>query len=72
MRLRIVRGIEGWRGDRATSGRRAALAIARAVAPKRVWFTHISHDLPHEETNARLPENVRMGYDGLSFEVSLA
>jgi phosphoribosyl 1,2-cyclic phosphate phosphodiesterase len=48
-----------------------SLAIVREVAPRRAWFTHICHDLPHEETNARLPENVRMGYDGLSFEVAL-
>ena len=48
-----------------------SLEIVRALAPRRAWFTHISHDLPHEETNARLPENVRLGYDGLSFEVAL-
>jgi len=48
-----------------------SLEIVRALAPRRAWFTHICHDLPHQETNARLPENVRMGYDGLSFEVSL-
>jgi len=48
-----------------------SLEVVRLLAPRRAWFTHISHDLPHEETNARLPENVRLGYDGLSFEVSL-
>ena len=48
-----------------------SLKIVRAVAPRRAWFTHICHDLPHEETNARLPVNVRLGYDGLSFEVAL-
>jgi phosphoribosyl 1,2-cyclic phosphate phosphodiesterase len=48
-----------------------SLDIVRALAPRRAWFTHISHDLAHEETNARLPENVRMGYDGLTFEVAL-
>lgn len=48
-----------------------SLEIVRAVAPRRAWFTHICHDLPHEETNARLPANVRLGYDGLSFEVAL-
>jgi phosphoribosyl 1,2-cyclic phosphate phosphodiesterase len=48
-----------------------SLEIVRLLEPRRAWFTHISHDLPHEETNARLPENVRMGYDGLTFEVAL-
>ena len=48
-----------------------SLEIVRQLAPRRAWFTHISHDLPHEATNARLPEGVRLGYDGLSFEVAL-
>ena len=49
-----------------------SLEIVRELAPRRAWFTHICHDLPHEETNARLPEYVRLGYDGLNFEVALA
>lgn len=48
-----------------------SLEIVRLLGPRRAWFTHICHDLPHEETNARLPENVRLGYDGLTFEVEL-
>ena len=48
-----------------------SLEIVRRLAPARAWFTHISHDLPHEETNARLPANVRLAYDGLSFDVQL-
>jgi len=48
-----------------------SLDIVRRLAPRRAWFTHICHDLPHEETNSRLPENVRLGYDGLTFEVAL-
>ena len=49
-----------------------SLELVRQLAPRRAWFTHISHDLPHEATNARLPANVRLGYDGLTFEVALA
>lgn len=48
-----------------------SLALVRELAPRRAWFTHICHDLGHAETNARLPENVRLAYDGLSFEVAL-
>ena len=48
-----------------------SLEIVGQLAPKRAWFTHISHDLPHEETNARLPQSVRLGYDGLNFEVAI-
>ena len=46
-----------------------SLALVDELKPKRAWFTHIAHDLGHEKTNARLPDNVRLAYDGLSFEV---
>lgn len=48
-----------------------SLALVEELKPKRAWFTHICHDLGHSETNARLPENVRLSHDGLSFEVAL-
>jgi phosphoribosyl 1,2-cyclic phosphate phosphodiesterase len=48
-----------------------SLALVRELKPKHAWFTHICHDVGHEETNARLPENVRLAYDGLEFEVPL-
>jgi phosphoribosyl 1,2-cyclic phosphate phosphodiesterase len=45
-------------------------AIAR-IAPKRAYLTHMSHDLGHAETNARLPEGVELAYDGLSLDVRI-
>lgn len=48
-----------------------SLAIVHEIAPRQAWFTHICHDLGHEATNARLPQNVRLSYDGLSIEVDL-
>lgn len=52
-----------------------ALALVTELAPGRAWFTHIAHDLPHEETNVRLRSrgfpHVQLAYDGLSFEVQL-
>ncbi|MGH9702492.1 MAG: MBL fold metallo-hydrolase, partial [Candidatus Acidiferrales bacterium] len=48
-----------------------SLALISELKPKRAWFTHICHDLSHEAANARLPENVRLSYDGLAFEVKL-
>jgi phosphoribosyl 1,2-cyclic phosphate phosphodiesterase len=48
-----------------------SLALVRELKPKRAWFTHICHDLGDAETNARLPENVRLAYDGLQLEVAL-
>jgi phosphoribosyl 1,2-cyclic phosphate phosphodiesterase len=48
-----------------------SLALVEELKPRRAWFTHICHDLSHEETNAKLPRHVRLAYDGLSFEVTL-
>lgn len=52
-----------------------ALEVVRELAPRRAWFTHIAHDLPHEETNERLRKvgfpHVQLAYDGLKFEVKL-
>lgn len=48
-----------------------SLALIDELKPKRAWFTHICHDLSHAATNARLPENVRLSYDGLQFQVAL-
>ena len=42
-------------------------AIAR-IAPQRAYLTHMSHDLGHTETNARLPRGVELAYDGLSLD----
>jgi phosphoribosyl 1,2-cyclic phosphate phosphodiesterase len=52
-----------------------AVALVRELRPRRAWFTHIAHDLPHAATNARLAAmglpNVQLAYDGLKFEVRI-
>jgi phosphoribosyl 1,2-cyclic phosphate phosphodiesterase len=52
-----------------------ALAIIQQLKPRRAWFTHIAHDLPHAETNKRLVSmgfpHVQLAYDGLEFEVQV-
>jgi phosphoribosyl 1,2-cyclic phosphate phosphodiesterase len=47
-----------------------SLALIRELRPKQAWFTHICHDLGHEETNQTLPANVRLAYDGLRLHVN--
>lgn len=42
-----------------------AVAFSKKVGASQTWLTHIAHELDHETTNARLPPNVRMAYDGL-------
>ncbi len=48
-----------------------ALEWARKIGARQTWFTHISHDLGHQETNRTLPENARLAWDGLSVPVTL-
>jgi phosphoribosyl 1,2-cyclic phosphate phosphodiesterase len=48
-----------------------ALEYSRRIGARHTWFTHIAHELGHEETNRALPENVRLAYDGLSLTVDL-
>jgi riboflavin kinase/FMN adenylyltransferase len=53
-----------------------ALTLIQQLKPRRAWFTHIAHDLPHEETNERLRKmgfpNVQLAYDGLQFDVQVS
>jgi phosphoribosyl 1,2-cyclic phosphate phosphodiesterase len=52
-----------------------ALALIEQLRPRRAWFTHIAHDLPHAETNERLRKmglpHVQLAYDGLQFDVQV-
>jgi len=48
-----------------------SLQIVERLKPKRAFFTHICHDLPHEATNAALPPNVRLSYDGMKLEFEI-
>lgn len=48
-----------------------SLALAERLKPRRTYFTHISHDLGHEATNATLPENVRLSHDGMKLEFEI-
>jgi phosphoribosyl 1,2-cyclic phosphate phosphodiesterase len=48
-----------------------SLQTAARLKPRRVFFTHICHDLPHEETNASLPENVKLSYDGMKLDFEI-
>jgi phosphoribosyl 1,2-cyclic phosphate phosphodiesterase len=49
-----------------------SLRLVEELKPRRAFFTHISHDLAHEETNKSLPEHVRLAHDGLRLEFDIA
>jgi phosphoribosyl 1,2-cyclic phosphate phosphodiesterase len=48
-----------------------SLKIVEAVKPKRTFFTHICHELPHKETNAALPAGVQLAFDGMKLEFEI-
>ncbi len=48
-----------------------SLKIVEEVRPKRTFFTHICHDLPHEATNSALPPDVRLAFDGMKLEFEI-
>jgi len=48
-----------------------ALEFSAKVGAKKIFFTHISHELDHEETNQQLPDNVRLAHDGLEIRFKL-
>jgi phosphoribosyl 1,2-cyclic phosphate phosphodiesterase len=49
-----------------------SLLLVNELKPQRAFFTHISHDLPHQETNKTLPDKVRLAHDGLKLEFDIA
>jgi len=49
-----------------------SLRLVYELKPQRAFFTHISHDLPHQETNQSFPEHVRLAHDGLKLEFEIA
>jgi phosphoribosyl 1,2-cyclic phosphate phosphodiesterase len=48
-----------------------AIAAAERIAPRQTYFTHMTHELPHAKTNARLPAGVELAYDGLVFDIEV-
>ncbi len=46
-----------------------ALEFSRKVGAQQTWFSHVSHELDHEEANRRLPQEAQLAYDGLEVSV---
>lgn len=46
-----------------------AIAFSRRTSAKKTYLTHIAHELDHDKTNALLPPEVRMSYDGLEISI---
>jgi phosphoribosyl 1,2-cyclic phosphate phosphodiesterase len=46
-----------------------ALEVIGSLKPSRTYFTHLTHEVSHRETEADLPPNVWLAYDGLILDV---
>jgi phosphoribosyl 1,2-cyclic phosphate phosphodiesterase len=42
-----------------------AVEEALKIGARKTYFTHLSHDYDHDETNSALPSRIELGYDGL-------
>ena len=46
-----------------------ALAVVENLRPEKIYFTHLGHMLEHEDLEKRLPEHIRLAYDGLILQI---
>lgn len=49
-----------------------SISIVEQLKPRRAFFTHMGHELDHDGTEALLPPNIRLAYDGLRLEFQIA
>lgn len=48
-----------------------AIAFARRLGARRTFLTHMTHKIGlHDEANKRLPEDIRLAYDGLQLNLN--
>jgi phosphoribosyl 1,2-cyclic phosphate phosphodiesterase len=48
-----------------------AVGVIEKVGPRRGFLTHMTHDLGHAATSAKLPAGVELAYDGLVLDVDV-
>lgn len=46
-----------------------ATEAAQKINAEKTYFTHMTHDIVHDEANAKLPEGIELAYDGLVIEI---
>lgn len=42
-----------------------AINIAGEINARQTWFTHMTHDIRHADLDPKLPEGMKLGFDGL-------
>jgi phosphoribosyl 1,2-cyclic phosphate phosphodiesterase len=46
-----------------------AIREVEKISPVQAYFVHMTHDVLHDDVNAKLPRGIELAYDGLTFEV---
>jgi phosphoribosyl 1,2-cyclic phosphate phosphodiesterase len=46
-----------------------AIDVARRIGARQTYFIHMTHNVLHAEQDARLPDDIHLGYDGLRISV---
>jgi phosphoribosyl 1,2-cyclic phosphate phosphodiesterase len=46
-----------------------AVRVAKEIGAGVTYFTHLSADFDHDETEAALPPEIRLAYDGLRISI---
>src|SRR5580704_5499598 len=45
-----------------------SISFVDLLKPRRAYFTHMGHGIDHDSTEATLPPNIRLAYDGLKLD----
>jgi phosphoribosyl 1,2-cyclic phosphate phosphodiesterase len=46
----------------------ATLQVIEKLSPKRAYLTHLSHEFDHDSYEEKLPNHIRLAYDGLKIQ----
>jgi phosphoribosyl 1,2-cyclic phosphate phosphodiesterase len=46
-----------------------AIEASRKIGAEKTYFTHMTHDIVHDESSAKLPAGIELAYDGLEIEL---
>lgn len=46
-----------------------AVEVAEEIGARMTYFTHLSHDFDHDETNAALPPTIQLAWDGMRLDI---
>jgi phosphoribosyl 1,2-cyclic phosphate phosphodiesterase len=49
--------------------REEAIEVSKKIAAQKTYFTHLTHDYDHDRSQAELPPNIILAYDGLKIKI---